>query len=70
MMADPDLSSAQPPDPAAVAAPAPHLPRAANTTIWRRLLGHRLFITGVILFGMVLAMALFADLLATAAPRK
>ena len=34
------------------------------------MLGHRLFITGVILFGLVLAMALFADLLATAAPEK
>jgi len=69
MMADPERLSAQPPDPAAVDAPAPHLPRAA-ATIWRRLLGHRLFITGVILFGLVLAMALFADLLATAAPEK
>ena len=69
MMADPDRTSAQPPDQAAVDAPAPHLPRAA-ATIWRRLLGHRLFITGVILFGLVLAMALFADLLATAAPEK
>jgi len=38
--------------------------------MWRRLLGHRLFVTGVILFGLVLAMALFADLLATAAPEK
>ncbi len=70
MMADPDRTSAQPPDPAAVDAPAPHLPRAADTTIWQRLLGHRLFITGVILFGLVLAMAVFADLLATAAPEK
>ena len=70
MMADPERSSAQPHDPAAVDAPAPHLPRAADTRLWRRLLGHRLFITGVILFGLVLAMALFADLLATAAPEK
>jgi peptide/nickel transport system permease protein len=70
MMADPERLSAQPPDPAAVDAPAPHRPRAADTRLWRRLLGHRLFITGVILFGLVLAMALFADLLATAAPEK
>ncbi|MSQ74317.1 MAG: ABC transporter permease [Rhodoferax sp.] len=69
-MADPERTSAQPPDPAAVDAPALHLPRAVGTTLWRRLFGHRLFITGVILFGLVLAMALFADLLASAAPEK
>jgi peptide/nickel transport system permease protein len=59
MMADPDPTSAQPPE-----------PKPAGTTLWRRLLGHRLFITGAILFGLVLAMALFADILATAAPEK
>jgi peptide/nickel transport system permease protein len=59
MMADPDPTSAQPPG-----------PKPAGTTLWRHLLGHRLFITGAILFGLVLAMALFADLLATAAPEK
>ena len=58
-MADPDPTSAQPPE-----------PKPAGTTLWRRLLGHRLFITGAILFGLVLAMALFADILATAAPEK
>lgn len=59
MMADPDRTSTQPPG-----------PKPAGTSLWRRLLGHRLFITGAILFGLVLAMALFADLLATAAPEK
>jgi peptide/nickel transport system permease protein len=51
---------------AAGPAPAP----AAGPGLLRRLLRHRLFVTGAILFGIVLAMALFADLLATAAPEK
>jgi len=36
----------------------------------RRLLGHRLFVTGAVLFGIVLVMAVFADLLEVAAPEK
>ncbi|MCC7271508.1 MAG: ABC transporter permease [Alphaproteobacteria bacterium] len=36
----------------------------------RRLLRHRLFVTGVILFGLMLALAVFADLLAVAAPER
>ena len=46
------------------------VPLATGRSLWRRLLGHKLFVTGIILFGIVLAMALFADLLATAAPEK
>ena len=46
------------------------VPVAAGRSLWRRLLGHKLFVTGIILFGFVLTMALFADVLATAAPEK
>ncbi|MCW5640554.1 MAG: ABC transporter permease [Rhodoferax sp.] len=46
------------------------VPLATGRSLWRRLLGHKLFVTGIILFGIVLAMALFADVLATAAPEK
>jgi len=55
--------------PGSVAAGAP-IPSAVGRSLWRRLFGHKLFVTGIILFGVVLAMALFADLLATAAPEK
>jgi peptide/nickel transport system permease protein len=68
-MAGPDAGSGTlaVPDagPAASAATA-----AAGQVLWRRLLRHRLFVTGAILFGLVLSMALFADLLATAAPER
>ena len=37
---------------------------------WRRLLRHRLFVTGAGLFGLMLILALFADLLAPYAPEK
>ncbi|MCZ4313090.1 ABC transporter permease [Comamonadaceae bacterium G21597-S1] len=46
------------------------VPLATGRSLWRRLLGHKLFVTGIILFGIVLTMALFADVLATAAPEK
>ena len=62
-MAAPDPGPGAQPEGLALAAP-------PGRTLWRRLLGHRLFVTGVILFGLVLAMALFADLLATTAPEK
>ena len=39
-------------------------------SLTRRLFSHRLFVTGLVLFGTVVAMAVFADLLATAAPEK
>ncbi len=59
------------PDSAAAAlASEASVPSAASRSLWRRLLGHRLFVTGILLFGVVLAMALFADLLATVAPEK
>ena len=62
------------PDALAPAAASAHaeaaVPLATGRSLWRRLLGHKLFVTGIILFGIVLAMALFADLLATAAPEK
>ena len=60
------------PDALAPAAASAHaevaVPLATGRSLWRRLLGHKLFVTGIILFGIVLAMALFADVLATAAP--
>lgn len=43
---------------------------ARAPSLWRRLLRHRLFVTGALLFGLVLFMAIFADLIATAAPEK
>ena len=62
------------PDALAPAAASAHaeaaVPLATGRSLWRRLLGHKLFVTGIILFGIVLAMALFADVLATAAPEK
>lgn len=54
---DPEINAAQ-----------PHT--AVGRGLWRRLFGHRLFVTGFILFGMMLVLAVFADLLATVAPEK
>ena len=65
-MAAPDALAAAP----ASALDEAAVPLATGRSLWRRLLGHKLFVTGIILFGIVLAMALFADLLATAAPEK
>ncbi|GAB4176647.1 MAG: ABC transporter permease [Thalassobaculales bacterium] len=53
----------------AEADPAEGVP-ARPPALWRRLLRHRLFVIGAVLFGIVLAMAVFADLLATAAPER
>ncbi|MGE0726070.1 MAG: ABC transporter permease [Alphaproteobacteria bacterium] len=53
---------------AADAVPAAAAPARRGTL--RRLLRHRLFVTGAILFGIVLVMAVFADLLAVAAPER
>lgn len=50
-------------DAAAPAAP-------AGPSLLRRLLRHRLFLTGSILFGLMLLMAVFADLIQAAAPER
>lgn len=51
---------------AAVAAAAP----ARAAPLWRRLLRHRLFVTGTILFGVMLILAVFADLISILPPEK
>ena len=53
-----------------VADAAPATPAPAGRGVLRRLLRHRLFLTGAILFSIVLVMAVFADLLAIAAPER
>ena len=39
-------------------------------SLWRRLRSHRLFMTGAVIFGCVLLLALFADLLQILPPEK
>src|SRR5258708_1586020 len=46
------------------------LERVRRSTLPRRLLHHRLFVTGAILFLLVVLMALFADVLAPHAPNQ
>ncbi|BBK44485.1 peptide ABC transporter permease [Allostella vacuolata] len=53
---------------AADAAQPPAVP--AGRSLLRRLLRHRLFLTGSILFGLMLVMAVFADLIQVAAPER
>ena len=43
---------------------------ARPPTIWRRLLKHRLFMTGAVIFGIFLLLAIFADLLQLLPPEK
>src|SRR5690606_13825794 len=42
----------------------------ARATLWRRLRGHRLFMTGAVIVGIMLLLALFADLIQILPPEK